>query len=145
MGEPSYRLLRNAIRVSAFRREGRAAGVADREYLPSPHPLSQRERGIFVKRGADARECAIGLVPDDVVAQPEDPQPALVEKCVSRTITLSRARCVVDCTIDLDDECGIAAEEVDDVRTDRMLAPELRAERASAKQRPECAFRWCRL
>jgi len=106
--------------------------VADREYLPSLHPLSQREIGIFVKRGADARECASGLVEDDVVAQPEDPQPALVEKCVSRTITLSRAR-GVDCTIDLDDECGIAADEVDDVRTDRMLASELRAERASTK------------
>ena len=48
---------------------------------------------------------------------------------------------IVDGTVDLDDESRFSAEEVDDVRADRMLAAEAPPTHLSAsKHRPEPLF-----
>ena len=71
----------------------------------------------------------------------KDTKARSLEVPIANRIALDR----VHCTIDLDDEVMSERDEIEHVRTERMLTPEVGAERISAKTRPEDRFARCRV
>ena len=72
------------------------------------------------------------------VREPEDADPAIGEPCVAGEVRLVlNSALVVLSTIELDREAGGRTVEVERVRTDSVLAPELRSHAVATEAHPE--------
>ena len=79
------------------------------------------------------------------VPEPQHADPLLFDECLSTGIGLPCVGSVVDLTIELDGEPHLRCVEVDDVRSDAVLAAELAAgDAAAAEMFPEEDFGGCR-
>jgi hypothetical protein len=103
--------------------------------------MSTSGRELFVvERGVDDLERSLGLLQDELISKSHDANTASTEEVVALFIVRLCAGCVVNVAVDFDDESGIAAEEVDDVRPQRMLASKLGSERPATEECPERAL-----
>ncbi len=97
---------------------------------------------VLSERDADECEREFWLLKDGFVPKSEDSEPASCEEIIAPGVVTAGAFGVVNRAVDLDHEPCVATEEVGNVWSDRMLAPELGAEGASPQHRPECALSW---
>jgi hypothetical protein len=74
------------------------------------------------------------------VGEPHDPDSACGEVSGAPRVAGGLVAAPVLPAIELDGQPVLRAEEVDDVRSDGVLAPELRAETSIAQQEPETAL-----
>jgi len=91
------------------------------------------------QRLADPEECSSGLLEDLIVGQAQDGEAELPQPLVTESIAIGNR--LVVATIGFDDEASFGAEEVDDERSERLLAAEFGAfEAPAAKQGPQGGF-----
>src|SRR3954447_10336678 len=99
----------------------------------APPPLRGRSgRGVGAERIKNRAENALGIRQHIVVPEPDDAIATRLEPISARLAVLR-----VLSAIDLDDELRRRAEEIDDIRSERMLAAETKTfELLSAQARP---------
>src|SRR5688572_16492350 len=91
----------------------------------------------------DLAQDAVQIVADPIHWDSKHMIPPLTEELIALGIVLLLR--LVDQPVDLDNEPSLSAQEIDDVRTDRLLTPKPPApEAATAQHGPELSFRWCR-
>lgn len=96
------------------------------EDLPSPpNPLSRRERGRRTegKSSLDAGEGTLRVFEDLVVGQAQDGEPCRSQEGIAFDIVLRSWQ--VMRAVGFDHESSLRAEEVDDVRSKRLLSSKL--------------------
>jgi hypothetical protein len=81
---------------------------------------------------ADALEDALRHMQDLSVGEPEDGQPQRFKPTVTTEVSL-RPRKVL-CSVSFDHQAYLIAEEVDRIRTDRMLTPEFQTNETTVPQ-----------
>jgi hypothetical protein len=102
--------------------------------LPSPRGPSPKGRGAELAGDgvADALEDALRHMQDLSVGEPEDGQPQRFKPTVTTEVSL-RPRKVL-CSVSFDHQAYLIAEEVDRIRTDRMLTPEFQTKETTVPQ-----------
>jgi len=99
------------------------SAVGSKEINPSPPaPLSRaRERGSLTGR-SDHVESSRQIARDDIGWDPNDSVPQLLQIVISLGVVLTLM--LVNHTVNLHNQTSLRAEEIDNVRTDWVLAPE---------------------
>ncbi len=98
---------------------------------------------MLSQQATDPVESTVGLAQDQVIGETENHKPCSNKPGVAAAVT--RGPGEVGGAIGFDDETGLLAEEVDDKRSDRMLASKLGTHDLPVPQHlPEKPFCWRR-